>query len=389
MNDLSLGLMMGHTSSEVPTMQEMSAFYQEISELLERVERAVTHYHVLGVERSASTEAIKEAYTSLMRLHPARYQFRIEEPEHSRVEHAFERIAQALAVLSNFGKRVAYDNSLRQRTTSPLARIDIPSPARPGGGDAAPCKPAHIEPSAPVVAEHVKHPTNAQGTTFSDHAHGDNRRRAPRLSMKLPARVTGFDRSEGRWTEMAHTVNASRSGVALTLGRRVEPGIILHLLAPLPVKLRGHGYVDQGYSVFAIVRRAEPPKDGVRLVGLEFFGEHPPAGYKEKPWRAFLTTEWAERSRRREPRVERAEPFGITYLDESRNPVGEDFGLTENVSPSGARVRLRAKAPDVDLINVLGMGQPFETRAVIRGRYVGKDGGERLCVQFLDAFFPV
>jgi hypothetical protein len=202
--------------------------------------------------------------------------------------------------------------------------------------------------------------------------------------MALPAQVTGYDPSGQKWTVIAHTIDASRMGAALLLDRAVVPGMVVHVLVPLPLRLRTHGFGDQSFAVYAIVRRVEPARDGRRRVGLEFFGEQPPTGYTQKPWGRYVTR-WTEGNRRRDSRAERSEPVGIEYLDEHMRPLGEATAMTENVSRGGARVCVRTAAPPAELVRVRCPSRSFESRAVVRYRYTGKDGRERLCLQFIDA----
>jgi len=46
------------------------------------------------------------------------------------------------------------------------------------------------------------------------------------------------------------------------------------------------------YNVYTLVRRVEPPRQGVRAIGVEFIGEHPPAGFLDKPWSVFRPRSW-------------------------------------------------------------------------------------------------
>ena len=112
---------------------------------------------------------------------------------------------------------------------------------------------------------------------------GDNRRRVERFKLNVPARVTGYDRNGGKWHEMTETIDVSRTGVRLRLRRRVKHGTVLFVTLPLPTKLRGHGFSEQSYNVYTLVRRVEPPRQGVRAVGVEFLGEHPPKGFLDNP----------------------------------------------------------------------------------------------------------
>src|SRR5205085_2318120 len=103
---------------------------------------------------------------------------------------------------------------------------------------------------------------------FSRSVKSDNRRRTERFRLAMPTRVTGYDKLTGKWDEMTQTINVSRTGVRLRLRHRLRLGNVMHLMLPLPVKLRSHGYYDSTYKVYAIVRRIEPAKGGEQAVGL-------------------------------------------------------------------------------------------------------------------------
>ena len=86
-----------------------------IEELLARA-RGATHYEVLGVAHSASTEAIKHAYYShARRLHPDRFRRDADEETRQRTDTAFARIAQAYDVLKDTALRAAYDIKLAKK----------------------------------------------------------------------------------------------------------------------------------------------------------------------------------------------------------------------------------------------------------------------------------
>ena len=140
-----------------------------------------------------------------------------------------------------------------------------------------------------------------------------NRRRCERFKLSIPARTMGCDRVKGKWSELTQTVDVSRTGVSLMTRRRVRYGMVLYLSLPMPVKLRGHGFSDQTYNVYGLVRRIEPIRNGTRVIGVEFLGEHPPVGYLEKPWVTFRTQNWSGIERRRQDRLSKAEPVTIEY----------------------------------------------------------------------------
>jgi hypothetical protein len=217
----------------------------------------------------------------------------------------------------------------------------------------------------------------------------ENRRRCERFKLTVPALVAGYDHENKRWQEVAKTVDVGRMGVAVRMGRRVRNGTVVHITLPLPTKLRNHGFSDPGYNMYAIVRRAEPLDGGLRLVGLEFIGNHPPAGYLDKPSATFRTQKWTGLDRRREGRLDRIEPVVIEYLDENNQPIRQDSAVTENISPSGARVCTRSTPAECEFLRIANMDRSFESLALVRNQYTGKDGFERLCLQFRDGKWPL
>jgi len=178
-------------------------------------------------------------------------------------------------------------------------------------------------------------------------------------------------------------------GVALRLQARVRHGSVVHVTLPLPIKLRSHGFSEPGYNMYAIVRRMEPTMGDTRVIGLEFIGSHPPAGYLHKPWAAFRTQRWDGPDRRREPRVKHVENVLVEYLDESKEKLAREVAVTENVSRNGARLRVK-HAPDVfEMVRVTSGNQEFSSLALMRNRFTDTDGGERLCLQFIEACWPL
>jgi DnaJ-domain-containing protein 1 len=86
-----------------------------VEELLTRA-RGETHYEVLGVARSASTEEVKRVYYAhARRLHPDRFRRDADEQTRQRIDGAFARIAQAYDTLMNSALRAAYDLKLAKK----------------------------------------------------------------------------------------------------------------------------------------------------------------------------------------------------------------------------------------------------------------------------------
>jgi hypothetical protein len=205
----------------------------------------------------------------------------------------------------------------------------------------------------------------------------------------LPARVTGYDRKNGKWNEMTETVDVSRTGLTLRLRKRMKHGMIVYITLPYPTKLRTHGYADSTYNIYALVRRVEPPRKGTRVIGLEFLGEHPPAGYLERPWAVFRTPKWNGTERRRVPRIERSEVVRLEYFTDEMHSITREEARTENLSRTGLRVAVKVAPPEFDLVRVSCPSRGFESLAAVRNRYMDKDGNERLCLQFVDKQWPI
>jgi len=183
---------------------------------------------------------------------------------------------------------------------------------------------------------------------------------------------------------VAETLNVSRTGVRLRMRRRVRHGTIVYVALPLPPKLRNHGYTDPSYRVYALVRRVEPCKKGVRVVGVEFVGEYPPVGYLDKPWATFQAKKWGGKDRRRKPREKRRDVVWVEYLTKSMQCIRQESGRTEDVSDGGMRVCVRSAPAEFELVKVSDPDKGTESFAEVCNRFFAADGLERLCLKYLD-----
>ena len=165
--------------------------------------------------------------------------------------------------------------------------------------------------------------------------------------------------------------------------RRVLVGHVLFLRMPMPVVLRNHEFLDQTYGTYAIVRWIRPPQDGFRLVGVEFMGELPPPGFRQRPWATFQISNWDGRDRRAESRETVSESIEIEYFDESEQLIKKDTGFIEDISSSGVRVCAQQPPLDADLIRILRPKVSLSVFALVRNRFKGRDGYDRLCAQLI------
>ena len=217
-----------------------------------------------------------------------------------------------------------------------------------------------------------------------------NRRQTARLPLYLPVRVTGYDRAGGKWQEITQSGDVSRSGVRLPLKHRVRRGMVLHLSLAMPWQMRQHGHDEPTYQVYALVRRVLPASaPGVKMIGLEFIGARPPAGYLEQPWLIYRPSEWKGAERRRWTRQHHSESVWVVYLDEQRQEVGQEAGQTVNISRGGARICVQRPPQEAELIKVVAYERGFASAALITEHVRRADGLHHLCVQFLEGEWPV
>jgi DnaJ-domain-containing protein 1 len=103
------------TAEPPPAAEPEPDRHGTVEELL-ALARGATHYEVLGVTRSTSTEEVKRAYYShARRLHPDRFRRDADEQTRQRIDAAFARVAQAYDVLKDSTLRAAYDLKLSKK----------------------------------------------------------------------------------------------------------------------------------------------------------------------------------------------------------------------------------------------------------------------------------
>lgn len=220
--------------------------------------------------------------------------------------------------------------------------------------------------------------------TSSPSVAAPDRRRHPRIALKLPVRVQGEDLDGRSWQEMASSRDASAGGVAVELAHAVRPGQVLHVALPLPPRFRRSDLLDPAYRVYALVRSVRPNGE----IGVLFLEGHP-KGYERNQDGLFLRPlgQTAE-ERRRAQRVEGPFFFALKReVPQAMDPT-EEAAIAENLSQGGARVKSSLQLQRGDVIYLRELGGLFRTRAEIRNVYVGRDRIQRANLMFLDQPAP-
>jgi len=372
------------TAPPKPTDKQIRAFFRELKQLLDRIDRATNHYQVLAVDRLAATGEIKMAYLRAVAfLHPSYFEISVALPTSliPQIDQAFEKISRAFAVLVSFNRRIEYDNTLVKEMSA--AADEVYSEQRT----------AEIPTEfGVIVADEAADEADHKAAASPDDPPNwiKNRRKFERFKLTMPVKVTGYDSKFGRWHELTQTLDVSQTGARVRMRRRVQLGMVLNLALPLPSNLRHSSHLGSTYNVYALVRRVEPPKSGLRTVGFEFLDEKPPEGYLDKPWGTFDPTAWTGVERRRWPRENRSEAVWIEYFTETMKCLGREIARTENMSPQGMRVvHLKIAPNDFDVIRVSTPSRSLQRFAVVCNRYVGPDKFERLCLRIIGEDWPL
>jgi len=376
---------------------QMKAHLLELELTLARIDSGRSYYHILGVDRTDSEEEIKSSYQQLIEIlyPPSGIAEALSHDIVSRIGRSFAKASQAFGVLACYTRRREYDGALSstaRRTVDQRAlrsQSGVPAPEARDSSRLGSLIP-HESSGALKNRSSIVASPGASSPVFKESysTSSDNRRRCGRMKLSIPARVTGHDQAKGKWHEMTETIDVSRTGARLRLHRRVKPGTVIFLTLPMPTKLRAHGLAEQSYNVYALIRVVDPPSNGSREVGVEFLGEHPPAGFIEKPWAIYRARRKGANERRRHRREESNEAVVIEYLDETGQPIGRDEARTENIGRRGVRVVGTTSPLEFDVIRIGFERLHFFTLATLRDRYRGKDGLERLCLQLVEKEWP-
>lgn len=88
--------------------------------------------------------------------------------------------------------------------------------------------------------------------------------------------------------------------------------------------------------------------------------------------------------RRSHPRQDRSDLIWVEYFDSSLECTGKEAARTENVGAGGMRVAVKNAPPELEKVIVSYPYRGFESCAIVRSRYQGEDGQERICLEFAD-----
>jgi len=230
------------------------------------------------------------------------------------------------------------------------------------------------------------------------------KRKAEISTMSLHAVVKGKDAVEGNWKEVADIASVSATGSGLYLQRECRVGTLLSLMLPLEPHLRCHDHEKELYRVWGLVQHCQPLSgDGGSgfHVGVAFIGKDAPVSYKENPDQPYkicgmnenglwkVTEAKAQFKVRRHVRYwVNVDPY-LALVDGHRDALRGERTLTENISKSGAAVITALDVNIGDRIKFICEKFDFSGLAVVCNRQTGKDGRERLHLQFVENTFPV
>ena len=234
------------------------------------------------------------------------------------------------------------------------------------------------------------------------------KRQHQRLPLALPFRVRCKESLEYEWTETSRLIDITQVGAGFTLTRAAEPGRLLHLTLPLPIRLRCFDHAEPQYSVWAVVRHiaviqgAKGQVASLFRAGVAFVGKRPPQSYEQDPttrydllpfdrgqsemWRV---KELTKNNKRRETRLMIPIDVLIQVFDEKGNISMEENTVTENLTTRGTSVFTTLDVEIGRILRVTSVQDEFSVLAVVRGREVGSDGIDRLGLEFLSERWPL
>ena len=230
------------------------------------------------------------------------------------------------------------------------------------------------------------------------------KRKAEISTMSIQAVVKGNDAVEGNWKEIADIASVSATGGGLYIQRECQIGTLISLVLPLEPHLRSYDHEKELYRVWGLVQHCQPLSGEGNVgyhVGVAFIGKDAPKSYKENPEQPYkicgMTEEglWKIAEAKAQFKVRRhvrywtnVDPY-LALVDGKRDALRGERTVTENVSKSGAAVISNLDVNIGDRVKFICEKYDFSGLAVVCNRQTGKDGRERLHLQFVENTFPV
>ena len=225
-----------------------------------------------------------------------------------------------------------------------------------------------------------------------------------RLPLKLPIWVLCRESAGHQWTEKSRLIDVNQFGAGFTLTRPVEVGRLIQVTAPLPHKLRCFDQLEPMYSVWGLVRHVSiiQQQPLTFRVGVAFIGKHAPESYQEDPTSLYeplpikvgQSVLWSVKQRvftgqRRETRLVIPMEVLIEVLDDTGEPVMQEYTVTETISSLGACVPCTLDVEVGRIVRITSLTDRVAIFAAIRSRKVMPDGIARLGVEFIAERWPL
>jgi hypothetical protein len=217
---------------------------------------------------------------------------------------------------------------------------------------------------------------------------GTERRRRNRLAIKVPVRVRGREPSGTAWEEVAGSLDASESGLAIVMSRPVRTGQVLHLSVPLPPRFRHYDLASSYYRIYGLVRECRPIESRSR-VGVMFLGPNPPHGSEPLPSGLFRLP--GDREAEAAPASEAVASL-VLRLEAEEAPGGlaqQETAEVERLTATTAVVTVKAlPVGRGSVLTLEEVGGAFRSRAEVTIISIDAAGRARLVLAVLDGTIP-
>ena len=229
-----------------------------------------------------------------------------------------------------------------------------------------------------------------------------------RIPLALPFRARCKESLRYEWTEQSRLIDITQFGAGFILTRPAEPGRLLHLTLPLPIRLRAFDHVETQYCVWSLVRHltviegAQGHASNLFRTGVAFVGKRPPRSYDQDPtiryellpfdsgqsgmWRV---KEPRANNQRRETRLIIPLDVLIEAFDEKGKTSLQENTVTENISTRGTSVYTTLDIEIGRVLRITSARDEVSVFAAVRSRKVGPDGVHRLGLEFFNERWPL